>query len=572
MKPFFLFATLLGLLVTPTADAQMSISYPVDRAVFQRNSSGQASFAVAGQCLITNSDYELQVRIRKLNVTNGNYVSTSLDWWTFAYSRPYGGLFSYSVSGLTTGWYSIDIRALISGNPAASGSVKVGVGEVFLIAGQSNSQGVTNTSTSSTSPYDGVVADLHTEDCSDDIPQFPSMSPLYDGYSIATQGPTNWCYTALGNGLADDLGTPVAFFNGSRAATTVLNWEESRFGGATYNIYNNTYKVCEKDGQPYKAFKNVMNYYGSIFGTRGVLWHQGESDNQTGTSQSDYQSRLGNVISTSRNDFNSNLGWHVARATYFDDASNLPGRTGDTWPDVINAQDAVGSASLNQDGPGTDNIQIPRPDGVHFGGSGLNTLAGAWKNGSLTSTTAISANGMPAMTGTKNGDGTYTLTAASGYSNYYWVNANGQLKNAFSTNQSITVSGSSGSYRYYAKNSQGAGNYVFSQLVYVPFPAGSARLAAEPVAEEINGYSLNLSPNPSSDQATVKIMLPQATSVKLEIIDQQGSTVKVLADNIHAAGSYTYPTSLERLPDGLYFCRMRAGDLFLSQKLIKGGQ
>src|SRR5207248_780295 len=64
--------------------------------------------------------------------------------------------FGSEVSVPAGGWYRVEVQALAGGQPVASASVEhVGVGEVFVIAGQSNS---TNYGEVKQSPATGMVA------------------------------------------------------------------------------------------------------------------------------------------------------------------------------------------------------------------------------------------------------------------------------------------------------------------------------------------------------------------------------------------------------------------------------
>lgn len=581
MKTLSIFIMLAFFFVTEEAQAQsMSISYPMNKAVFQRclNGGSQASFYVAGQCLLANQQYSLQIKINELYASNGNYKSTYQNWTTFAATRPYGGLYKHSVQ-LPGGWYQIEIQAVYNSAQYAYASVKVGVGEVYMIAGQSNAQGVTSTSYYSQSWYDGVVADTHTEDCSVDVPNFPSFNSLTPGYAVATQGPTDWAYLSLGKKIVDQTGVPVAIFNGAKATTTVDNWQASANGQQTYDAYFDTVPICNRTSapyQPYTSFKNILNFYGSLFGARGVLWHQGETDNQQSTTTSNYQNRLNDVISKSRTDFGQpSLGWYISRATYAPEMRPVRGNP-PIWQDVIDAQNNV--AASNRYGPATDNLGIPRngdPNAVevHFGGSQLYDLGIAWNNSNVTTGTPICGNSMPDLQVLKNSNGTYQLTgdANSAYVNWYWVKGDNKPLggNIVHTGRIYNnVSSSSDSYRYYAVTS--SGNYVVSQKVYLPLPNGSARIGVEEIFdEEKYGYSLTVQPNPAVDAAEVRFTLPQEMHVRAELVNLQGQFVRLITDTHHASGSYTYPIKIAELPAGMYICRVQAGDLFMVKKMVK---
>ncbi len=321
----------------------------------------------------------------------------------------------------------------------------------------------------------------------------------------------------------------------------------------------------------------MLNFYGSLFGTRGVLWHQGEADNQQATSISDYQNRLNDVINKSRSDFGQpSLGWYISRATYNPEVLNfMPPRLTPLWQPVITAQN--NAAASNRYGPATDNLGRPRngvTDEIHFGGSQLNDLGNAWFNsGNVATGTPVCGNSMPDLQVLKNSNGSYQLTgdANPAYVNWYWVKGDNKPVggNIIYTGRIYNnVSSASDSYRFYAVTS--AGNYVVSQKVYLPLPNGSARIGVEEVLEEEKyGYSLTVQPNPVIDQASIRFTLPQEMHVRAELVNLQGQLMRVITDTHHASGTYTYPIKTAELPAGVYLCRLQAGDLSFVKKMVK---
>lgn len=569
MKYYSFIGLLTAVLLTGSdAFSQISISWPVDKTVFQRG--GNNSFWVAGQCLINNSDYQLQYRVKPLNLKTGAEKGPiSIDWTTFAYSRPYGGIFSVQIY-VSPGWYNVEIRAINNGFPMATGGVRVGLGEVFIIAGQSNAQGVPTTLPKD-SLWNAVVSDTRQELCDLRVPPFPSMFTIDTLSKIGMQGDNKWCYSRLGWDIAKNKGVPVAFFNAAVASTGLKNWIDGINGVATTSTYGQP--ICSgKIGAPYKILKNALNYYGSMFGVRGVLWHQGENDAHDEwaglTTSAQYQSRLNTLVSTSRNDFNANLIWYISRVSRNNETG---GAFQQTNPDIIAAQNTV--AGSNKYGPQTDNIQPLRPIGSpHFSGTGLPDLGDAWynelSNGNFTANPSIQANAFPQLNVSANG-GNVTLTAPAGYSIYRWVA--GQFTRfddpPFATTQSITVS--SGVYRCYMAQA-GNKNVVVSQAIYTPLPSGSFRMSAEEVVLTVDYEQiLHVSPNPANDQVNIEFGVSSPATVKLEIVDERGVVITTIADNYHAAGAYKYPFDLKELPSGAYICRVKIGDLFLSKKFIK---
>lgn len=115
-----------------------SITRPIQNSVLQRNNSNLANVGIAGQALsnTTLSFITIQYRIQQLNPQNSAYLSTLINWTT--QNCDYGGIFNFTVN-LPGGWYQLDVKSSVTGTQMAS--VKFGVGEVFIIAGQSNAQG-----------------------------------------------------------------------------------------------------------------------------------------------------------------------------------------------------------------------------------------------------------------------------------------------------------------------------------------------------------------------------------------------------------------------------------------------
>ena len=88
--------------------------------------------------------------------------------------------------------------------------------------------------------------------------------------------------------------------------------------------------------------------------------------------------------------------------------------------------------------------------------------------------------------------------------------------------------------------------------------------AAKTEASEIKAVEKTLSvatlignyPNPFSEETTIRFSLPQAKRVRLEVFDIQGHPVRVLTDEIRAAGTHQVAFEAEGLATGLYLVRL----------------
>lgn len=576
MKTLF---TFLLTLAVHLALAQISITRPIQNSVLQRNNINTLSFTVAGQLLDNNSQNStysnlyptIQYRIQKLSPQNSAYLSTPINWTS--YSCGYGGLFDFAVI-LEGGWYQLDIQGTIQGN-LQTASVKFGIGEVFIIAGQSNAQGVTGNLYNGSSPYDGVVADLHLENsgCISQYPLYPSLNKLTVGANIAPQGQNNWCYTVLGNQLVNNTGVPVAFFNAAQANTGVRNWVESIQNSSTTSAYGQIICQGAGAGHPYIALKKTMQFYGSLFGARSILWHQGENDahdaNFSVTNGSDYITRLRTVIGQARSDFgHSDLSWWICKVSRTDPTSETVYQTN---ADILSAQGTVQADNYNKAGPYTDGIG-PRNDFIHFSGTGLRDLGDAWYNSigntPLTSATPATPNAALHITLTGSYSSGFNLMANGGFSQYFWIDpSQNRLDPALPTGQNVYNASGGASYICYAQHPNG--QWYISQVVRVPYVGGSARLAVKNSSEPDEHLSYNVYPNPATDQTTISFTLSSPANVNLVIVDVTGRVVKQLANGHHAEGHYTYSVVVSQFPMGMYLCNLTANDLHLSKRMVK---
>ncbi|WP_185716302.1 T9SS type A sorting domain-containing protein [Larkinella knui] len=438
------------LMLPALALAQVQITFPKSRMVFQRNGGNEASLWIGGYYTLPFT--RIQVRVEPMD------GGTLVDWTTIQ-ENPKGGAFAGSVT-VKGGWYRLKVRGLQGEQYIEGGGVeRIGVGEVFVIAGQSNSQGFNN--------YGGPGAGDDRVSCvnfgsnndqSPFDPNFPEFSHLDADSRIFPRGYSAWGWGRLGDRLVSRLGVPVLFFNAGWQGSSSKNWRESADGIQTTEEYTNTEKYPV--GQPYGNLRTALNYYIQTLGIRAILWHQGEADNQFNRSTDDYAANVTKIVQKSREHSGKDISWMVARVSYSDPNG--------TDGNIIAGQNKVIQTAGNVfAGPNTDAIQIPRGapghpdnDGVHFFGNGLIQFAEAWDasmdNNFFQNSRPQSPTAGATLTVSCGGTNTLSLRVDGGFNSINWDSGG----NA----QSITV----GSGRYMATVKDGLGNTRFTAPYQVP--------------------------------------------------------------------------------------------------------
>ena len=278
--------------------------------------------------------------------------------------------FSGALPAPAGGWHALEIRRAGAAGPEAT-VARVGVGEVFVVAGQSNSA---NHGEGRLAPASDLVSSLspdgtwrHAAD--------PQPGSSGDGGSFVPP---------LGDRLVERFGVPVGFVCCGIGATSVREWLPA--GVAFPNpptlegrVRRRPDGAWESDGAAFAMLVERMRGSGTE-GFRAVLWHQGESDaNQADPARTLagplYEQCLARVIRDSRLALGSEVPWFVARATY-----HVPGD--ESSPEIRAAQGAVCRDGLALAGPDTDALGAESRDGggkgVHFSAAGLVRHAEAW--------------------------------------------------------------------------------------------------------------------------------------------------------------------------------------------------
>jgi len=317
----------------------VTLTTPVAHEIFQRDPASRAEVSLTG--LYGGTATRIEARALPM----AGFSGTATDWQVIDDTLS-GGTFSGNLN-LSAGWYRVETRSMNGPTQVAQSAVeRVGVGEVFLTAGQSNAA---NYGSPQQTPNDERV----------------SARGLTSGWQLAGDpqptatgtGGSPWPH--LGDLLVDSLDVPVGFLSVGVGSTAVSQWLP---GTANYN-----------------RLRDALTALGPN-GLRALLWHQGESDNLAGTSASLYAQRLESIIQQFALDAGWDVPWGVALVGYH------PSGTEAARQAVVAGQlqviDDLGNVFL---GASTDDLLGTswRSDGVHFNMAGLTEHAARWEEAIL---------------------------------------------------------------------------------------------------------------------------------------------------------------------------------------------
>jgi hypothetical protein len=318
------------------AEDALTINSPVERQVTQRTEEDRADITVAGVV-----QGPVDVIEAKADLGQGATRGKAVDWTVIAKSSAIAeGKFSGKLSLEAGGWYVISIRALRGKEVIATSKImKVGVGDVFITAGQSNSA---NYGKPRQAAKDDRVVYFNGNSF------VPAKDPIPGGCG---GGGSPW--PILGDQIVKSQQMPVCFRSASLTWTAVQAWmpPETR-------LYKNLVKCVGEFGQG---------------GVRAVLWHQGESDSLAKTPAETYCGRLKTVIESLNKDAGYDVPWFVAQASFH------PGSKAPEEEEVAKGQQLLWQKGIAHKGPVTDDLGMEyRSDRVHFNQLGLTTHAQRW--------------------------------------------------------------------------------------------------------------------------------------------------------------------------------------------------
>lgn len=270
------------------------------------------------------------------------------------------------------GFYEVSVRAYrLSKLVAETKVAHVGVGEVFVIAGQSNA---TNYGEERQQTRTGMVSSFSGSEwrLADD-PQPGVQDNSTKGSFIP----------AFGDALYERFHVPIGIVCVGHGSTSVRQWLPQ---GERMHVQPTMTRfvtplgpdLWESTGQLFDGLMQRVRLLGPN-GFRALLWHQGESDAHQppghDITAQEYERMLRLVIAESRRQAGWPFPWFVARASYHtpDDPS---------CPPIRDAQRRLWESGIALAGPDTDTLtgdnRQNHGTGVHFSAKGLQAHGHLW--------------------------------------------------------------------------------------------------------------------------------------------------------------------------------------------------
>jgi DUF1680 family protein len=343
--------------------ATLTLTAPLDYQVIQRETRDRGNITIEGRLgEVETKEVTLEARIATSGKT-GEWRKLPV---TFTGER-----FSATMASPAGGWHRVEVRAFSGDRVLAGAAVEhVGVGEVFVVAGQSNAanygQERQSTKSGQVVTFDGE----HWQLCNDPQP--------------GAGGAGGSFLPPFGDAMAQRFGVPVGFVACGIGATSVREWlpKGARFPNPptlTGRVQQLPDGQWESKGEAFDMLVARMKQMGPR-GFRAVLWHQGESDaNQPDPARTLpgrlYYEYLKNLIRESRRALGWEPPWFVAQVSY-----HVPGD--EASADIRAAQASLWTDGIALAGPDSDALRgdLRENDGkgVHFSGPGLRAHAASW--------------------------------------------------------------------------------------------------------------------------------------------------------------------------------------------------
>ncbi len=252
----------------------IAINMPVSRIVYQRDNKDKAIIQIRGNIDANASSIEVRLIAREKG------QGTNTKWKRIAKDIPAGDF-----SGLLTGrggWYNLEVRAKKGKRILFTKVVeRVGIGEVFVVAGHSVAQGGEINIEGATDDRVSTIA-LHEKSevfqkyLETGDPQYlpePKFVQAASGVAHAPFGHDNYFWSKFGELLASKENIPVLIYNAGFGGTNLVHWAKAAKGIQFEHGF-----VKSKIRMPYINLLNTFRKYIPLTGMRAILADHGQND------------------------------------------------------------------------------------------------------------------------------------------------------------------------------------------------------------------------------------------------------------------------------------------------------
>jgi Carbohydrate esterase, sialic acid-specific acetylesterase len=348
----------------------INLTSPLDYQVAQRSTLVQGELIVAGTIVSESKNTLLPDKLEVLVTGKSSFGNLPDQWQPLACDSRVAA-FHGKLNLPAGGWYRLEVRAFRQGVRVADAFVEhIGVGEIFVVAGQSNSANYGEekqaTQTGLVASFDGTQWRLAKD-----------PEPGAGGTKGSFMPP-------FGDEMAGHFHVPIGMVATGIGSTSVREWLPAGTRLAllpplTRNVVTVGNGQWEASGKIFENFTARMKQLGTN-GFRAVLWHQGESDAKQAEAERTlpgglYRQYLEQLIRDSRKTIGWDASWFVAQVSYHN-----PGDTAS--PDIRAAQKSLWDDGIALHGPDTDTLTGDMREknglGIHMSAKGLKAHAHLW--------------------------------------------------------------------------------------------------------------------------------------------------------------------------------------------------